>query len=321
MIEPELDAVIALSLLALAWRVQRVPELFTAVALYIVFGLVMALVWVRLAAPDIALAEAAVGAGLTGALLLDAVRSLPTAPRAQRSSSGRAGAVLTGAGVAIGGAAMLMVVLRVDVTGRRIAPAVEGALGGAGVESPVTAVLLNFRGYDTWLEVMVLLAALLTTLVVRRSHSLHEAEPRVDADGVLAMISRTLTPSMVLVAAYLLWLGTSAAGGAFQAGAVLGAAGIVLFLTGRRSITALSVRPLRAAAVAGAAGFVATGAWALIGGRHLLELPRSGASAKWIITAVEGLVAISVGVTLAALYVAARPRRSDVTAVAGPEAG
>jgi energy-converting hydrogenase B subunit D len=35
--------------------------------------LLMALVWARLAAPDIALAEAAIGAGVTGALLLDAL--------------------------------------------------------------------------------------------------------------------------------------------------------------------------------------------------------------------------------------------------------
>ena len=40
--------------------------------LFIVFGLLMSLAWARLAAPDIGLAEAAIGAGLTGALLLDA---------------------------------------------------------------------------------------------------------------------------------------------------------------------------------------------------------------------------------------------------------
>jgi len=34
--------------------------------------LLMSLVWARLAAPDIGLAEAAIAAGLTGALLLDA---------------------------------------------------------------------------------------------------------------------------------------------------------------------------------------------------------------------------------------------------------
>ena len=33
-------------------------------------GLVASLIWARLAAPDIAIAEAAIGAGVTGALLL-----------------------------------------------------------------------------------------------------------------------------------------------------------------------------------------------------------------------------------------------------------
>ncbi len=40
--------------------------------MFICFGLVMALAWVRLDAPDVALAEAAIGSGLTGALLLAA---------------------------------------------------------------------------------------------------------------------------------------------------------------------------------------------------------------------------------------------------------
>lgn len=70
------DALIALTLVWIAWRSLTTAELFRAVVLFIVFGLLMALAWVRLRAPDIALAEAAIGAGLTGALLLDAVGHL-----------------------------------------------------------------------------------------------------------------------------------------------------------------------------------------------------------------------------------------------------
>jgi energy-converting hydrogenase B subunit D len=64
---------------ALVWSAARalaVADLFRGVVLFIVFGLLMALAWARLGAPDIALAEAAIGAGLTGALLLDAVGHL-----------------------------------------------------------------------------------------------------------------------------------------------------------------------------------------------------------------------------------------------------
>ena len=70
------DGVLALTLLWLAWRALRSPDLFTAIVLFIAFGLVMALAWVRLQAPDVALAEAAIGAGLTGALLLAALARL-----------------------------------------------------------------------------------------------------------------------------------------------------------------------------------------------------------------------------------------------------
>lgn len=72
------DVLIALTLVWIAWRSLTTAELFRAVVLFIAFGLLMALAWVRLHAPDIALAEAAIGAGLTGALLLDAVGHLQT---------------------------------------------------------------------------------------------------------------------------------------------------------------------------------------------------------------------------------------------------
>jgi uncharacterized MnhB-related membrane protein len=73
LIDPALDMVLALLLLWLAWRVLSTPDLFRAVVLFIAFGLVLALVWARLYAVDVALAEMAIGAGVTGALLLAAL--------------------------------------------------------------------------------------------------------------------------------------------------------------------------------------------------------------------------------------------------------
>lgn len=66
-----LDIVLGLTLLVTAVLTLLSDRIFRAVIMFIVFGLMMALVWVRLEAPDIALAEAAIGAGLTGVLLLD----------------------------------------------------------------------------------------------------------------------------------------------------------------------------------------------------------------------------------------------------------
>lgn len=51
-------------------------KLFKSVVMFIIFGLFMAIAWIRLGSPDVALAEAAIGAGVTGALMLDAVGHL-----------------------------------------------------------------------------------------------------------------------------------------------------------------------------------------------------------------------------------------------------
>lgn len=70
------DLLLAVALLWSGGRSLSVDRLDRAIVLFIAFGLLMALAWARLAAPDIGLAEAAIGAGLTGALLLDAYGAL-----------------------------------------------------------------------------------------------------------------------------------------------------------------------------------------------------------------------------------------------------
>jgi uncharacterized MnhB-related membrane protein len=70
------DLVLVLALLWLAWRALAAADLFKGIVLFIAFGLLMALAWMRLRAPDIALAEAAVGSGITGALLLSGLARL-----------------------------------------------------------------------------------------------------------------------------------------------------------------------------------------------------------------------------------------------------
>lgn len=79
-----LDGLLALTLLWLASRALCSADLFQSVVMFISFGLLLSLIWVRLDAPDIALAEAAIGAGLTGALLLSALLRLERRNRDER---------------------------------------------------------------------------------------------------------------------------------------------------------------------------------------------------------------------------------------------
>ncbi len=78
------DILLVATLLWLAWRLLATEDIFKAVVLFISFGLLMALAWVRMRAPDVALAEAALGAGLTGPLFLSALRRMERIRKEER---------------------------------------------------------------------------------------------------------------------------------------------------------------------------------------------------------------------------------------------
>ena len=67
------DLVMVLAMVWLAWRSLADRDLFRSIITFIALGLLIAVAWVRLRAPDVALAEAAIGSGLTGALILSAL--------------------------------------------------------------------------------------------------------------------------------------------------------------------------------------------------------------------------------------------------------
>ena len=174
-------------------------------------------------------------------------------------------------------------------------------LDASGVSNPVTAVLLNFRGYDTLLEMGVLLLALLGIW----SLDAVPEYPESPAGPVLDTLSRLLVPLLILVAGYLLWIGAHAPGGAFQAGSMLGAAGVLLLLTGWYPGARFAGLPLRITLVAGLGIFIAVGMVLLLIGRQLLEYPPPFAGA--LILLIEASATLSIGITLAALFLGSRP--------------
>ncbi len=75
-IELVIDSVLATGIILLACLCLTVKQVFTSIVLYVSLGLMATMIWVRLNAWDVAIAEAAIGAGITGALLLVAWRKL-----------------------------------------------------------------------------------------------------------------------------------------------------------------------------------------------------------------------------------------------------
>lgn len=61
---------LVLLLVFTAFTVERTKDLLSAVIVFAAFSLVLSVLWLILKAPDVALTEAAVGAGITTVILL-----------------------------------------------------------------------------------------------------------------------------------------------------------------------------------------------------------------------------------------------------------
>lgn len=181
----------------------------------------------------------------------------------------------------------------------------ENKMDVSGVSNPVTAVLLNFRAYDTFLEMAVLLLALMGVRSLGSAASLSRTAP----GPVLDNLARFLVPVLIMVAAYLLWVGAHAPGGAFQAGSVLGAAGVLLLLAGWRLSPSLAGLPLRLTLVAGLGAFVAVAALTQFMTGQVLQYPVDQAGT--FIFILETVAAISIGVTIAALFLGGAPEHKE----------
>ncbi len=207
--------------------------------------------------------------------------------------------VLAGAGAIALGALIAAALLRTPENDGAMARAALEALPDSGVGNPVTAVLLNFRAFDTLLEVAVLLLTLVAVWALDLRLPRTEALP---ASPVFSSLLRISGPLLVVIAGYLLWVGASEPGGAFQAGAVLAGGCLLLRLAGRWNPGAGFVRW---AASVGLLVFLLTAIAmpALTGG--LLQYPHASAG-MWILL-IETAATVSIAAILTALFVAREP--------------
>ena len=169
-------------------------------------------------------------------------------------------------------------------------------LAQSGVSHPVTAVLLNYRAYDTLLEIAVLLLALLAILAVAGTPAVAPAQPSYP---VVQTLARLAAPLAVVVAVYLLWAGAFRPGGAFQAGAVLAAAAVLLHLAGLLRGWGFPPLRLRLGLAAGFAVFLTVAAVLAMRGA-LLEYPPD--TAGMLILLIESGLTFSLGLILAGLF-------------------
>lgn len=292
------DLVLCAMIIAVALAAVAGRGAFRAVVFFVIYGVMIALAWLRLGALDVALAEAAIGAGLTGVLLLGAVARLRRPGSEEANPAGLNWPAATAA-FTVTSALIWAVIAMPPMAG--LSGPVSEALPGTGVDNPVTAVLLNLRAWDTLLESIVLLAALLAVWSLSRDAVWGERPGLMQharPDGVLVTLGRLLPPVGLLVGVYLVWAGATRPGGAFQGGTVLAAVGLLAAMSGLVRAPRVTSWGLRLALILGPLVFLAVGLWGLNAGGFLI-LPED--IAKPLILGIELALTVSIAVTLALL--------------------
>jgi len=305
------DSGVALLIVALAVGITVARSTFAAVAGFLAYGLLLTLVWVRLHGVDVALTEAAIGGGLTGALLIGAaarLRNTEAAARAERS--GRVVHIAAAlAGVAVT-AVLAVCVLTLPVPAPSLAREVAANLAATEVGNPITGVLLAFRAMDTLLEAIVLLFALIGVWSVApdgvwggRPGPQHLYDP----DGILAYIARVLPPIGIIIGMYVFWIGADQPGGKFQGATILAAMWLLTVMAGLTDMPPISRRWLRIGLVAGPLAFIAIGLYGAVAAGAFLAYPAG--FAKPLIVVIELALMPSLALVLA-LMLAGAPQRS-----------
>lgn len=311
MTAPIVSIVVALLLVALALWTVIARDAFLAVSGFIVYGLLLALVWVRLFGIDVALTEAAIGGGLTGALLLGAVarlRDTEAACRAERSGAGvRSLAMLLAVGVTV---LLMLCVLALPEPAPTLAPQVAENMGATGVGNPITGVLLAFRALDTLLEAVVLVIALIGVWSLAPD-GLWGGRPGLrytaDPDGVLAYLARVLPPIGIVIGIYLFWAGADHPGGKFQGATILAAMWMLVQMAGLTDMPPVANRWLRAGIVVGPLAFIAVGLLGLWTAGHFLGYPPDWAKPMIVVIEVALMPTL---VLVLALLMNGAPARS-----------
>lgn len=233
-------AIFLLTLMVItAAAIVRTENLFVAVMLTTIFSLLMATNFFVLDAADVALTEAAVGAGVTTVLFLSALALTGDHERPDRRRHFLAVAT-------VGTLALLMIYATFDTprlgdpdapVHQHVAPwYLEKTPEYIDIPNVVTAVLGSFRGYDTLGELIVVFTACIGVLFILGIHP--KGMPTLrdeDYTGlrhhlIPQVVGRLIIPFILLFGLYVQFHGDYGPGGGFQAGTLIATAVILYAL-------------------------------------------------------------------------------------------
>lgn len=278
-------AVFLLSLLVTtAIAIVRAKNLFVAVMLMAIFSLLMAANFFILDAADVALTEAAIGAGVTTVIFLGALSLTAENEKKVEISRGLAVCVVTATTLVL-----IYATFDKPMLGDPEAPVHQHVAPWYLAETPdligipnvVTAVLGSFRAYDTLGEVFVIFIAcigVLFLLSARNESDLKSRRTPPESIGlrhhlIPKVVGRLLFPFIILFGLYVQFHGEYGPGGGFQAGAII-ATGFILFalLEGvKRALAAVPHSVMMGMIAGGAMLYTLVGVTSMLMGGNFLD--------------------------------------------------
>ncbi len=291
-----IDIIVNISLLLMlvvtAFATIFVRDLFGAIMLFGIYSLLCASFFLNLTAPDVALTEAAIGAGVAPILMLATLalirKKVEIEPQVKKQSSMKILPVIITIAT---GAILIYATFDMPYFADATAPAHNHVApryiqnSGTEIDIPniVTSVLASYRGFDTLGEVFVIFTAgigVMTLLGLGMGGTKRGAKYEQFKDSstlrkhtVLHVISKILIPIILLYAFYVQFHGEYSPGGGFQAGVIFAAAFILYSMIYGLQTTykIISKRYLSLAMVFGVLLYAGTGIVAMLKGGNYLD--------------------------------------------------
>ena len=215
---------------------------FIALILIGIVGLIVSLSFNYLSAPDLALTQISVEV-VTIILMLLALNFLPkdTPVETPVLTRMRDGVIAIIGGVGVGGLIYAML-LRDSAFPSISGFHIENSYKGGGGTNMVNVILVDFRGFDTFGEIIVLgIAALVifalteAVLSTRVRAYLLNRKPDIEQagdshPGMMVVVTRMMMPVALMVAAYIFFRGHNLPGGGFIAGLIAAIAVIMQYM-------------------------------------------------------------------------------------------
>lgn len=233
-------------------------NLLVSVVIFMSYSLVMSIIWVLLESPDLAITEAAVGAGVTSVLFFMTLKKINAMGKEhadeQDSTTKEINArpavktfdrFYKGAAIVLGMAIIFALLLNASHTppfGAADNPYnnevseryLEKSIEETGAVNAVTGMILDYRAFDTFGESCVLFIAAACVLILLRDDKTDTTAMAIEnekyepkSDSILQASAKILFPAIMLFGIYILVNGHLSPGGGFSGGAIMGA-GLIL---------------------------------------------------------------------------------------------